>query len=380
LDILAKEGVQFTRAYANSTVCSPSRASILFGIEPDLLGVPGVIRDNPQNTWGNLIEDVISLPARFKEMGYQTGLIGKWHLGYTSPDLPLDRGFDKFQGFLGDMMDDYYTHDRNGHNWMRSGNDVIITKGHATELFTDWTLDYISQRVDSEAPFFLFLAYNAPHDPVQPPQEFLDRVSKRLPNSTPKRQKLVAMVEHLDENIGKILKLLRDKNLVDETIIVFTSDNGGALNYGARNAPFRGGKGDMWEGGIRVPCIVSWPGKLKEAVVSSPFQLKDFYTILPKLATANSAIDVNASIMKPNRNEVMFWVRREGNKYAGMAHYAVSNGQFKLLQNTPFESFQLFHIGSDSTELHSIKNEKIENELKSKLTQHILQSGKIPWQ
>ena len=156
IDILAKQGITFTRAYANSTVCSPSRASILTGNYPDLVGVPGVIRDMPENTWGNLRDDVVTLPQELQKLNYNTALIGKWHLGYQSPDLPNDRGFDYFKGFVGDMMDDYYTHRRAGINWMRENNQEIDPKGHATDLFTDWTLDYLKKQKSTDKPFFSF--------------------------------------------------------------------------------------------------------------------------------------------------------------------------------------------------------------------------------
>ena len=161
IDQLSNQGIRFTRAYANSTVCSPSRASILTGDYPDMVGVPGVIRDMPHNTWGNLKDDVTTLPQALKKLNYKTALIGKWHLGYNSPDLPNNRGFDYFKGFVGDMMDDYYTHRRAGINWMRENNLEIDEYGHATELFTKWTLDYLKEQSKQKQPFFLFLTYNA---------------------------------------------------------------------------------------------------------------------------------------------------------------------------------------------------------------------------
>ena len=161
IDSLAKTGIKFTNAYANSTVCSPSRAAILTGNYPDWVGVPGVIRDNPDNTWGNLKNELTTLPESLQELNYQTALIGKWHLGYTSPDLPNNRGFDYFKGFVGDMMDDYYTHRRNGLNWMRENEKEIDPEGHATDLFTDWTIEYLNKKSTNKEPFFLFLTYNS---------------------------------------------------------------------------------------------------------------------------------------------------------------------------------------------------------------------------
>ena len=165
LDSLAASGIQFNQFYANSPVCSPTRASLLSGRYPPLVGVPGVIRTHAADNWGNLLPDVHLLPEMLRLHGYHTAMIGKWHLGLYPPQRPIDRGFDHFQGFLGDMMDDYYTHQRHGLNYMRHGDKVITPEGHATDLFSDWAVRYIESRTSSTAPFFLYLAYNAPHTP-----------------------------------------------------------------------------------------------------------------------------------------------------------------------------------------------------------------------
>ena len=242
IDNLSNQGLTFTNFYANSTVCSPSRASLLSGKYPDMVGVPGVIRQNINNNWGNLVEDVVFIPKVLKAKGYRTGIIGKWHLGLESPNTPNEKGFDYFKGFLGDMMDDYWTHLRGGINWMRYNNEEIHPKGHATDIFTDWTIDYLNAQKKENEPFFLYLAYNAPHFPIQPPQEWLDRVKKRESGISEKRAKNVAFVEHLDYNIGRMLQTLRETGLDENTLVVFTSDNGGALPYAQRNGKLRGGK------------------------------------------------------------------------------------------------------------------------------------------
>jgi len=374
LDQLASQGVRFTRAYANSTVCSPSRASILFGTYPDRLGVPGVIRDVAINTWGNLTEGIQSMPDQLNQKGYDTGLIGKWHLGYESPDLPNDRGFDYFKGFLGDMMDDYFTHLRHGVNWMRENDQVISTEGHATDLFTDWAVDYVRDRRETSKPFFLFLAYNAPHDPVQPPIEYLDQVKLKYPDLSEKRQKIVALIEHLDDNIGRLLTFLEEESLSEETLIIFTSDNGGALRHGARNDPWNGGKGDMLEGGLRVPCIVSWKNHLSPQLREEPILLMNFYHALSSIHEEKFM-----EYLTPPRQENMVWVRREGHRFGGRAYYAISDGRYKLLQNDPFEPYQLFDLDQDSLETHPIDQPDIRQELMKRLTRHIQLSGSVPW-
>eukprot|EP01035_Chromulina_nebulosa_P059593 gene59593-biopygen43010 len=136
IDRLAREGLTFENFYANSCVCSPTRAALLTGKYPDRVGVPGVIRENADNSWGWLAPDAMLLPAVLKPAGYHSALIGKWHLGIAAPNLPNARGFDFFHGFLGDMMDDYWTHLRAGQNFMRRDTAVITPTGHATDLFT----------------------------------------------------------------------------------------------------------------------------------------------------------------------------------------------------------------------------------------------------
>jgi len=383
---LAKNGITFTNAYANSTVCSPSRAAILTGNYPDLVGVPGVIRDNPLNTWGNLKDDLVTLPEALQKYNYQTALIGKWHLGYKSPDLPNDRGFDYFKGFVGDMMDDYYSHKRNGHNWMRENKKEIYPKGHATDLFTNWSLDYISKKSKTKKPFFLFLTYNAPHDPVQPPKNWLDKVKNREPKATFKRQKIIAFIEHLDDNIGRLIHQLKKDNLYDKTLIIFTSDNGGALQYGASNQPLSGGKGDLLEGGIKVPCIIKMPNKQQSKLSDEKILLMDIYPTLLKLVDAEVDKNLPSKEIKSifnkkySNNREMIWMRREGHKFGGRIYYAISDGTYKLVQKNPFSPYQLFNLLEDPTENSPLNFPEKFNFLKKALAKHLQESGKIPWQ
>ena len=231
----------------------------------DLVGVPGVIRTHAENSWGYLRHDAVLLPALLKSAGYHTAIVGKWHLGLAAPNVPNDRGFDFFHGWLGDMMDDYYTHRRHNINYMRRDRQQIDPQGHATDLFTDWSVEYINRHAAThrDEPFFLYLAYNAPHTPIQPPSEWVERVRQRQPGNDLKRAKLVALIEHMDEGIGRVLKTLKETGLADNTLVVFTSDNGGQLNVGANNGPLRDGKQSMYEGGLKVPMAAVWPGRIE---------------------------------------------------------------------------------------------------------------------
>ena len=388
IDKLAKEGKLFTRAYANSTVCSPSRAAILSGNYPDRVGVPGVIRQFKDNDWGNLVNDFVSLPQALKTSGYKTALIGKWHLGLESPDIPNERGFDYFKGFLGDMMDDYNNHLRGGVNWMRENLLEISPKGHATDLFTQWSIDYIEKNKSSKTPFFLFLNYNAPHSPIQPPKKWLSSVIKRERNASEGRQKLIAFIEHLDDSVDKVINSLENNNLLDNTIIIFTSDNGGALHYSASNKPFNGGKGNMLEGGIRIPCIVKWSNVIKPGVVNDPIMLMDFYPTLVNISREFNDYNLPSKNILPLLKDeelsydsrFMVWIRREGHVFGGRDFYAISNGRFKLLQNSPFEPYKLYDLEKDPFEENPIENKEVKSLLLKKLTKHIQVSGNIPWQ
>lgn len=391
IDKLAADGMRMTQFYANCTVCSPSRASLLTGRYPDMVGVPGVIRQFERNSWGYLDPQAVLIPEALKQRGYHTAIIGKWHLGFESPNRPNDRGFHYFKGFLGDMMDDYWTHLRGGENWMRLNQETIDPEGHATNLFTDWALDYLEERHADKQSFFLYLAYNAPHFPIQPPPDFLERVKQREPGLGEKRARNVAFIEHLDHHIGRITEYLEASGMSRNTLVVFTSDNGGALSYEQSNGALRGGKQDMYEGGIRVPAFFFWEGKIKAGSSSSRISmLMDLYPTFLELAGAqvNEGIDGMSFLPEllgapgPGEDRYLFWVRREGGHYGGQAYYAARIGHYKILQNTPHEPFQFFHLGNDPYEteaLESIGNREY-NELRTALMDHIRESGSIPWQ
>lgn len=391
IDRLSKEGLTFTNFYANSTVCSPSRASFLTGMYPDKVGVPGVIRQNEKDNWGYLSQDAQLISAALKTKGYHTSIIGKWHLGLEEENSPNARGFDYFKGFLGDMMDDYWNHRRGDINWMRNNITEIDPEGHATDLFTDWTIDYLNERKDKENPFFLYLAYNAPHFPIQPPQEFLDKVLKREPQLSEKRAKNVAFIEHLDFNIGKVMATLKKTGLDENTLVVFTSDNGGALRYEQSNGKLRGGKQDMYEGGIKVPTFFYWKNKIQPGTSDKLGMGMDLFPTFCEVAGAEVPNNLDAISILPTLlgqkqttdDRPVFWIRREGGHYGGQAYYAARYKGFKILQNTPHEAIQYFDIENDIYEtmpINASKDDVLYKELRTALREHIRLSGGVPWQ
>lgn len=389
IDRLMSRGLRFNQFYANCTVCSPTRASLMTGLYPDKAGVPGVIRQDRKDDFGFLDPNAVTLPDMLNTAGYHTALIGKWHLGLQSPNLPNDRGFDLFHGFLGDMMNDYYNHLRMGKNWMRRNKEVIKAEGHATDVFSRWSIDYINEQA-KDKPFFLFLSYNAPHFPIQPPKDWLDKVNARDLKLDPKRAKNVAFIEHLDDNVGRVMQAIDDAGIADNTIVIFTSDNGGSIPHAQRNLPLRGGKQEHWEGGIRVPTCVVWPGKINPGKSDELGITMDFYPTLCELAGVEIEHDIDGQSLVPiwlkgeasDPNRVMIWVRREGNnRYQGRAYYAIRRGKWKLFQNTPFEPMQLVDLEADPYEQSPMPAKgKVANELTWILTKHIQEAGRVPWQ
>ena len=394
LDTLAKEGLRFTMFRDNCSVCSPTRAALLSGVVSDRSGVPGVIRTHAENSWGYFSPNVDTLPQLLKTAGYHTGIVGKWHLGLESPNLPNERGFDFFHGFLGDMMDDYFTHLRHGNNYMRRNAEVITPKGHATDLFTDWACEYIRDRAVKPEPFFLYLAYNAPHSPIQPREDWLRRVQARHPNMPEKKAKYLALVEHMDHAIGQVLDVLEETKIADHTLVVFASDNGGALGFGAYNGKLREGKGTMYEGGLRVPMMVRWRGKVTpntetavDAAIAdlfptfleaarcetTPRQSLDGISLMPAFLGRESDM--------PKRD--FYFVRREGGApFFGLTCEAVISGGWKLVHNTPSSPFELFDLSHDPYETTDLAKREPEQfrRLTRLLQLQIQRGGQVPWQ
>ena len=394
IDRIGKEGMVFTAMRANGTVCSPSRAALLTGRYPDRVGVPGVIRTQPENSWGFFAPGVPTIADELRKAGYHTGIVGKWHLGLESPNTPNERGFDFFHGFLGDMMDGYTTHLRHGNNYLRLNGEVIEAEGHATDLFTDWSVAYLKERAaKSDRPFFLYLAYNAPHFPIEPPAESLAKVKERHPALDEKRAANVAFVEHLDHCIGRVLASLDELGLTENTVVVFSADNGGSLPHGQSNAPWRDGKQSHYDGGLRVPFLMRWPAKITAGSKSGYAGLNfDLVPTFLELAGAKSSEpeQLDAVSLVPllegkamQENRELYFVRREGGKaYGGRDYQAIIRGEWKLLQNDPYSPLELYHLKNDPGETTNLatKAPKISNELSSALSRHIQRGGSTPWQ
>jgi len=278
LDALARSGVRFPN-YHTVPLCGPSRACMFTGqysTENGMWRGPG---SQPLGSPGyrGIKRDVKMLSEYLSEAGYATGAFGKWHLGSLEGEVPNDRGFDEFHGFLGGAHPYWISGSRS--KIMHNREHDPLAKGHTTELFTQWAEGFIRENAGKESPFFCYLAYNAVHGPL--------RVEKSKPASAPEawvkkaldrgvsflRSDYVAILEHMDHNIGQLVSVLDELGVAENTLIVFVSDNGGCTmeegaaggRFPGNNGPLRGGKATTYQGGLNVPFLVNWKGKIPQS-------------------------------------------------------------------------------------------------------------------
>lgn len=279
IDRLAREGVRLTEAYANGPVCTPTRAALITGRYQQRVGLEGMLTISPEDRELGLPAVGASLPALLRTNGYATGLFGKWHLGWKPEFGPAAHGFDEFYGFLSGAHS-YYTNQVDifgvgaGFPDLFENTTPVEATGYLTDEITRRAVDFISRHGDG--PFFIEVAYNAVHWPFEPPDQPPDEAGRRaagmlrqMPDdSVPAtRQDYVRMLERADHGVGEILAVLDQRGITNNTLVIFTNDNGG--EWLSRNAPLFHRKGTLWEGGIRVPLILRWPGQLPSAAVSA---------------------------------------------------------------------------------------------------------------
>jgi arylsulfatase A-like enzyme len=307
LDRLAAEGARFTDWYSNSPVCSPARASLLTGRYPAHAGVRAILAGHRTAT--GLPPEVPTIAAALKKLGYGTYMSGKWHLGLAAGSRPEDHGFDRWYGFLAGCID-YYSHifywgmNRGGpgqnptHDLWEDGREIWRNGQYFTDAMTRKAIEYLRDAAKARRPFFLYVAYNAPHYPMHAPREYMDRFAD-LPWD---RRVMAAMLSAVDDGVGAILAELERLGLAENTCTFFTSDNGpsresrnwldGRLDayYGGTTGRLKGHKFSLYDGGIREPGIVHWPGRVPAAqVIRTPVASMDVFPTI--LAAAGAGPD-----------------------------------------------------------------------------------------
>jgi arylsulfatase A len=364
IDRLAREGVRLTDAYASGAVCTPTRAALISGRYQQRVGLEWVLTVSPADRERGLPALATSLPALLRANGYATGLVGKWHLG-TKPEFgPNAHGFDEFYGFLGGAHS-YYTNRAEiagvgaGAPDLFENTTPVEATGYLTDEITRRAVGFITRR--AEGPFFLEVAYNAAHWPFQPPdrppteaERRAERPLRQMPDDsvTATRQDYVRMLERADRGVGEILAALDRRGLTDKTLVVFTNDNGG--EWLSRNAPLFHRKGTLWEGGIRVPLILRWPGELPRGKVSGQVAITMDVTasILaaagarPPPAYRPDGVDLLPILRgkAPLLERRLFWRWDRPNRQ----QRAVRVGRWKLLEDA--SQLLLFDLGADPGE------------------------------
>ena len=360
LDRLAKSGVRMTDFHSNGPVCTPTRCALMTGRYQQRVGGlewaihPGVKRLG-------LPGGEPTIADRLKAAGYATAMSGKWHLGYTPDRAPNAHGFDRFFGLLSGNHD-YVSHrEVNGEPDLYLNEHVVTMPGYSTDLITRHALRWLDEI--KGGPFFLYVAYNAPHFPFQGPDATGPVAPKDF--NAGDRATYVKMVEAMDAGVGTILDRLDALGLSKDTLVVFTSDNGGAQL--SRNLPATRMKGTLWEGGIRVPCIARWPGVIPAGRESSQVGITmDWSATILKLAGATPAphrpldgIDL-LPILKGDRGDeprLLFWRRVDPRGIK--THRAVRDGDWKYIEETDGKRF-LYDLPADLAEARNLAQSKPE--------------------
>ena len=352
LDKLASDGVMFNNAYVSASVCSPSRAGLLTGMYQQRFGHECNLDSDVNNSFD---PNQITIAEALKTKGYRTGLIGKWHLGDKKQNHPLNNGFDYFWGFISGARNYFYNPSEESRNSIRNvveNNSPTKFDGYLTDVLGDKAVDFIEKNHQSNSPFFLFLSFNAPHTPMQAKKEVLEKFKDNP------RKVYASMMWSMDEAIGSVINELKENGQYNNTIIYFLSDNGATSSKSSSSPfPFKGWKGNQYEGGIKTPMIMTWKNKIKPNT-----QFNGFISSLDIFKTSLEVSNVDKSSMKNAdgknimislnnktiENEDLFWRKDK------MA--TVRSGNYKLIR-----------LNDTSTVLYNIKKNYYEDlDLKTK--------------
>jgi len=357
LDRLAKEGVKLTHFHSSAPMCSPTRAALLTGRYPHSVGVPELASPTARGPVPILALDhaAITIPEALKPAGYRSAIVGKWHLGHAAKHWPRTHGFDEFWGSLiGTPM--FWLVKETYHN---ETPIELSGRQHYTELLADQAIELLRRDAAGTKPFFLYLAFNAPHYPLEAPGEIVYKYRRRFPDRG-LFANFAAMVDHLDQNIGRVLTTLDELKIADNTLVIFTSDNGPSAeitSYGPEgadfsNGPLRGFKFSTTEGGIRVPFLARWPGRLPAgAVRDTPAITMDILPTLLAAAGVQPAADHEihgTSILPLLRGET--FARSGALHWENQYNAGVLAGEWKLVHRFWLERPLLFRLKDDPGE------------------------------
>jgi len=341
IDRLAKTGVRFTQMLAPSAICSSSRAGLMTGKIPPHAGVAGNV--SSEKGHAGMPTDQVTIAEMLKGHGYSTGHVGKWHLGYTPETMPNGQGFDYSFGHMGGCIDNYshffYWQGPNRHDLWKNGKEIWREGEYFGDLMIEQTEEFITSHRDH--PFLLYWAINWPHYPLQGTKKWREKY-KNLPHP---RDKYAAFVSSADEMIGTVIDHLEKLGLRENTVIIYQSDHGHSVEErtfggGGSAGPYRGHKASLFEGGLRVPSVVSWPGHFPENEVRHQLVSgTDWFPTIAEIAgveisggkkiDGKSIIPVIRSGDAPTPHPQFYWRLGEGKR----AQWAVREGSWKLLGN-----------------------------------------------
>lgn len=347
IDELATGGARFTNWYSNSPVCSPSRASLLTGRYPGNAGVRAILAGHRKAT--GLTPEAPTIATALRDVGYQTAMVGKWHLGLDEKCRPNQNGFDYFYGFMAGCID-YYSHvfywcmadghTDPTHDLWENDHEFYDNGRYFTEMVSEKAVEKIREMNKAEAPFMMYVAYNAPHYPMHAPRKYLDR----FPHLPADRRIMAAMLSAVDDGVGQITDELKRLGIYEDTIIFFQSDNGpsresrnwmdgrGDPYYGGLPGGLKGHKFSLFEGGIRVPGIFSWPGHIPAGqVIDEPCAAMDVFPTLLTIAGGDPSkyeldgLDISAVLMDGAKtpHEEIYWEME--------MQTAIRRGNYKLV-------------------------------------------------
>ena len=359
LDKMAAEGLKFTDFYVAASVCTPSRAALMTGCYPRRVSLPHVLFPN---TRIGINPDEITIAEILKGQGYATMCIGKWHLGHLPPFLPTRHGFAHYFGlpYSNDMRPE--TNPRRYPPLPLIRDENIIEENpdqsRLTERYTDEAIRFISE--NKGRPFFLYMAHYAVHTPIMAKEDIIDKYKAKPSTPEHNNATYAAMIQSMDEAVGRVMDKLEELNIADHTIVVFMSDNGGLLGK-TNNTPLRGGKAQAYEGGIREPMIIKWPGIAKAgSVCSEPVISTDFYptileivNIAPKHQQHIDGISLAPLLRQrgPLNRDAIYWHYphyHPQNPYGPFG--AIRKGHWKLIEYYEDMNVELYNLKDDLSE------------------------------